>query len=180
VVPCHFFVPGKDRGSTAGRLVVKEIVIDFDPIFDRLAGTDLADRESAIVTFRVIAGALGLACLAAVAGCASKGADQPVAPISKASEPAPQTPVESRPKPVLSSVQQVQTSLRQLGFYTGAVDGIWGPASSLALSNYQKSQGLTVNGRIDAPVLAALNRTGDGTAPQQAASPAAPSTHILN
>lgn len=50
---------------------------------------------------------------------------------------------------VLSQLNQPkgrQQALQKLGFYRGAVDGIWGFESRLALSEYQESRGLTVDG----------------------------------
>jgi hypothetical protein len=43
----------------------------------------------------------------------------------------------------------IQSRLAELGFYDMAVDGIWGPGSSEALRNFQKSGGLEPSGAWD-------------------------------
>ena len=40
----------------------------------------------------------------------------------------------------VSGARLVQNRLRELGYYTGAVDGLWGPASRAALGNFKISQ----------------------------------------
>ena len=55
-----------------------------------------------------------------------------------------------------SSVSQVQAALAREGYYRGAIDGSFGPATRNALRRYQQNHGLDVTGRIDRPVLEAL------------------------
>jgi hypothetical protein len=55
-----------------------------------------------------------------------------------------------------SSVSQVQAALARQGYYHGAIDGSFGPATQSALRRYQRSHGLNVTGRIDRPVIEAL------------------------
>ena len=40
----------------------------------------------------------------------------------------------------VSGATLVQSQLKELGYYTGAVDGLWGPASRTALRNFKTSQ----------------------------------------
>lgn len=60
----------------------------------------------------------------------------------------------------LDSVMGRQEALQTLGFYQGALDGLWGPASKGALVAFQSANGLTADGiwgpRTQAAVLAAL------------------------
>lgn len=48
-------------------------------------------------------------------------------------------------------VMKVQTQLKKLGLYTGAIDGIAGHATKAAIMEFQKSRGLTIDG-IAGPV----------------------------
>jgi hypothetical protein len=50
----------------------------------------------------------------------------------------------------------VQQQLAKRGFYKGAIDGKFGPASRAALSRFQRDNGLQDTGRIDQPTLMAL------------------------
>ena len=54
------------------------------------------------------------------------------------------------------TVQAVQTLLTQLGYYTGPVDGIFGPTTRDAVANYQTAKQLDVSGSLSAPTLQSL------------------------
>src|SRR6266404_2102649 len=54
------------------------------------------------------------------------------------------------------TVQAVQTLLTQLGYYTGPVDGIFGPATRDAVANYQTARQLDVSGSLSAQTLQSL------------------------
>ncbi|QPC87189.1 peptidoglycan-binding protein [Mesorhizobium sp. NBSH29] len=73
-----------------------------------------------------------------------------------------------RPDPVL---EQVQGILRDLGFYTGTVDGLNGPATREAILNYRKKVGLPAVETIDDELLTQLGTrpTTSGIAPTPAA-----------
>ena len=45
-----------------------------------------------------------------------------------------------------NEVRQIQTKLRQLGYYKGAVDGIYGTLTRSAVRDFQRSCGLTADG----------------------------------
>lgn len=47
---------------------------------------------------------------------------------------------------VSSSLKEIQTALKSLGFYKGKVDGISGPMTKSAIKSFQKSRGLVVDG----------------------------------
>jgi peptidoglycan hydrolase-like protein with peptidoglycan-binding domain len=63
-------------------------------------------------------------------------------------------------------VEQVQNILSHLGFYTGAADGLAGPATRDAVAAYQRKVGLPATGTIDDALLNQL-----GTAPTSASLP---------
>ena len=58
----------------------------------------------------------------------------------------------------ISSATGVQGRLNNLGFYCGAVDGIIGPQTRGAISEFQASQNLTVTGQMDDDTRQALAR----------------------
>ncbi|GHU72475.1 hypothetical protein AGMMS49992_08510 [Clostridia bacterium] len=47
-----------------------------------------------------------------------------------------------------SDVRALQTVLKQLGYLTGSVDGIFGPKTKAAVEGFQRKNGLTVNGQV--------------------------------
>jgi peptidoglycan hydrolase-like protein with peptidoglycan-binding domain len=51
----------------------------------------------------------------------------------------------------------VQQHLQQLGYYKGRVDGIWGPRSRQALSQFQRDKGMQATGQLDDSTMQALN-----------------------
>jgi peptidoglycan hydrolase-like protein with peptidoglycan-binding domain len=51
---------------------------------------------------------------------------------------------------------QIQQALRDKGFYTGPVNGDWGPDSIAALKRFQADQKLTPDGKLGALSLIAL------------------------
>jgi len=52
--------------------------------------------------------------------------------------------------------RRIQTKLRQLGFYTGGADGIWGARSEQAVQRFQRSRGLDPSGQLTPQTIAAL------------------------
>lgn len=55
-----------------------------------------------------------------------------------------------------STNKSVQQKLKNLGYYTGAVDGIYGSKTKQAVKNFQRDNGLVVDGIIGPKTLAAL------------------------
>ena len=53
-------------------------------------------------------------------------------------------------------IADVQVALQQLGYYAYAVDGVLGPATEIAIANYQRDYGLSVTGAIDPPTVRSL------------------------
>lgn len=59
------------------------------------------------------------------------------------------------------SIQRIQMELQERGFYTGEIDGSFGPATEAATKAFQSSVGLSVDGIVGKKTLAKLaDRTG--------------------
>ena len=72
-----------------------------------------------------------------------------------------QTPQPAPPPPPGASlspevVRNIQARLRALGFYPGAIDGIWGPAMQSAIERFQQSRGLQVTGQLTPVTVSAM------------------------
>ena len=55
-----------------------------------------------------------------------------------------------------TEVKNIQKKLKELGFYSGNIDGIFGPQTKNAVINFQKQKGLKVDGIVGAKTLQAL------------------------
>lgn len=80
----------------------------------------------------------------------------PLAPpvqTTASTSPAPLAP--SGPSPQV--VERIQRELHERGFYTGAVDGIAGPATSDAVRSFEQRLGVTANGEANEHVLQLLH-----------------------
>jgi peptidoglycan hydrolase-like protein with peptidoglycan-binding domain len=64
-----------------------------------------------------------------------------------------------------SAVSQLQKDLAQLGFYKGSIDGWFGPKTLDAVKDFQKSQGLKVDGLVGSKTKAILNTALAGIVP---------------
>lgn len=60
-------------------------------------------------------------------------------------------------------VRKVQQKLLQYGYYSGAVDGVFGKATYDAVVYFQRKNGLTVDGAVGSKTAAALGITLSGT-----------------
>jgi peptidoglycan hydrolase-like protein with peptidoglycan-binding domain len=67
--------------------------------------------------------------------------------------PAPPPPVDHL---LPASVRAVQARLRTLGFYGGAVDGVWGEGTEVAIENFQRGRGLQPDGQLGPATVTAL------------------------
>ena len=56
----------------------------------------------------------------------------------------------------LGHEQQIQTALKNAGFYSGKIDGKIGPGSKKAIEAFQTSKGLKVDGKVGPKTWAAL------------------------
>lgn len=60
-------------------------------------------------------------------------------------------------------VSQIQTKLKNWGYYTGDVDGIYGSATERAVRAFQRKNGLTADGKAGAQTLEALGLPADSS-----------------
>ncbi len=56
-----------------------------------------------------------------------------------------------------ASVKKVQERLRELGYYSGSIDGDYGAGTESAVRAFQKANGLDVDGKVGSKTLAKLN-----------------------
>ena len=55
-----------------------------------------------------------------------------------------------------STVKQIQTKLKNWGYYSGSIDGVYGSATEAAVRAFQKKNGLTVDGKAGPQTLKAM------------------------
>ena len=70
------------------------------------------------------------------------------------------------------TVRQVQTKLKQWGYYSGSVDGVFGQSTYEAVMWFQRANGLTADGTVGGATLAALGisaQSAEGTTAASAA-----------
>jgi len=56
------------------------------------------------------------------------------------------------------SVKDIQTALKNTGFYNGAIDGKLGPKTKKAIEEFQKSKGLKADGKVGTKTWAELQK----------------------
>jgi peptidoglycan hydrolase-like protein with peptidoglycan-binding domain len=73
-----------------------------------------------------------------------------------------------------SQIQQAQEQLKSQGLYNGSIDGVVGPETQTALSQFQRQNGLPPTAQLDQQTLDRLmgNGAGNGTTAQPYAAPA--------
>jgi peptidoglycan hydrolase-like protein with peptidoglycan-binding domain len=74
-----------------------------------------------------------------------------------AAEASPSTPPPAWPG-ADANISAAQQILVDRGYYSGPVDGVFGPATYAAVRAYQRDHGLRITGRLDAPTVSILNR----------------------
>ena len=62
------------------------------------------------------------------------------------------------------TVSEIQTRLKNWGYYTGAVDGVYGSQTEKAVRWFQEKNGLAVDGQVGDKTLAALGMQPSGNA----------------
>jgi peptidoglycan hydrolase-like protein with peptidoglycan-binding domain len=72
----------------------------------------------------------------------------------------PPPPDQLRP----ASVRALQARLGTLGFYRGAVDGVWGQSTQNAIETFQRGRGLQPNGQLNPATVTALGLAPDALA----------------
>lgn len=60
-----------------------------------------------------------------------------------------------------SSVRAVQSRLKSLGFYSGAIDGVWGQSTQSAIERFQQGRGLQPNGQLNPATVGAMDLSPD-------------------
>jgi peptidoglycan hydrolase-like protein with peptidoglycan-binding domain len=60
--------------------------------------------------------------------------------------------------PAKPSPMDIQTALKNAGYYSGSVDGKIGPKSKKAIEDFQKANGLTADGKVGPKTWAALSK----------------------
>src|SRR4051812_34045096 len=88
------------------------------------------------------------------AGLLADGCTAPAAAPSATGSPAA-GPSYVQPQPS-AAVRDAQQRLTALGFYTGTIDGFWGPETQAAVERFQRSRGLQVTGDVDQATATAL------------------------
>jgi N-acetylmuramoyl-L-alanine amidase len=54
------------------------------------------------------------------------------------------------------TVRVIQGRLRQLGFYPGQIDGLWGPSMQSSIKQFQQGRGLQATGQLNPATMTAL------------------------
>ncbi len=70
----------------------------------------------------------------------------------------PEKPKASVATEKVSREKEIQRALKNAGFYTGAIDGKIGPNTKKAIQEFQKSKGLTADGKVGSRTWAALEK----------------------
>jgi peptidoglycan hydrolase-like protein with peptidoglycan-binding domain len=55
-----------------------------------------------------------------------------------------------------ASIQAIQARLRDLNYYRGPVDGLWGANTQEAIERFQEGRGIQPNGQLNPMTVAAL------------------------
>ncbi len=60
--------------------------------------------------------------------------------------------------PYKPAVEQIQTALKNAGYYSGKIDGNSGPMTKAAIKEFQKANSLNADGKVGQKTWAALNK----------------------
>jgi peptidoglycan hydrolase-like protein with peptidoglycan-binding domain len=96
------------------------------------------------------------------ATAATLGLDPNTLLVSPVAAPVPPPPPPDHLLP--TSVRAVQARLRALGFYGGAVDGVWGAGTEVAIENFQRGRGLQPDGQLGPATATAMGLTPEALA----------------
>jgi len=66
-----------------------------------------------------------------------------------------------------ATVTEIQTRLKNWGYYSGAIDGVYGSKTEEAVKYFQRKNGLAVDGQVGSATLAALGIASSGGSAQQ-------------
>ncbi len=94
--------------------------------------------------------------------------------VSTTSAPTPEQKLESLPPsgPYKPSDRDIQTALKNAGFYNGTIDGKIGPKTKKAIEDFQKANGLKVDGKVGPRTWKAMSKHLPVPAPEPAAAAA--------
>jgi peptidoglycan hydrolase-like protein with peptidoglycan-binding domain len=67
--------------------------------------------------------------------------------------------------PSQPTTKEIQTALKNAGFYTGAIDGKMGPKAKKAIADFQKANDLVVDGKVGPKTWKALSKHLNAQAP---------------
>ena len=73
-------------------------------------------------------------------------------------------PMDSAATGSLTHEQQIQTALKNAGFYNGSIDGKIGPATKRAIVSFQEKNNLKADGKVGPKTWAALEAYMNGSA----------------
>jgi peptidoglycan hydrolase-like protein with peptidoglycan-binding domain len=93
---------------------------------------------------------------------ATLGLDPNTLFVTPAMVPAPVPPPLDHLMP--ASVRALQARLGTLGFYSGAVDGVWGDATERGIGSFQRARGLQTDGQLGPATLTAMGLAPDAVA----------------
>jgi peptidoglycan hydrolase-like protein with peptidoglycan-binding domain len=93
---------------------------------------------------------------------ATLGLDPNTLFVTPAMVPAPVPPPLDHLMP--ASVRALQARLGTLGFYSGAVDGVWGDATERGIVSFQRARGLQTDGQLGPATLTAMGLAPDAVA----------------
>ena len=77
---------------------------------------------------------------------------QPAAPIA----PSTALPAAAPGSFSADAIRAVQTRLKDLNFYSGGIDGLWGADTQAAIQKFQQGRGLQANGQLNPATISAL------------------------
>jgi len=112
-----------------------------------------ADSEAALTRFQQ-AHQLQVTGQLNQATAATLGLDLSTMFVTPVAAPAPSPPPLDHLMP--TSVRALQARLGTLGFYSGAVDGVWGEATERAIVNFQRARGLQTDGQLGPATVSAM------------------------
>ncbi len=79
-----------------------------------------------------------------------------------------------------AAVKKVQRRLKQLGYYSGSIDGDYGNGTKTAVKDFQRKNGLSVNGTVNSKTLKKLNSSDAKKASSSGSSKSSNGTERLD
>lgn len=117
-----------------------------------------------MIKVRNLAAVMAAGALIALAGCSElglggSGSQQAVATPAPVASPAPAATPAPLPASELTPqmLRRVQADLKREGLYHGRIDGVWGPKTQAAVTQFQQKNSLQATGSLDEPTLQAMN-----------------------